>query len=147
MKSWINYEKYEYYEMWNFNVHNYIFIETHHTCSFTYHLWPQRQSWIETRGPATSKIFTICLLKKKMLTSETEDNCNISTSAGRMVRERQQIWASGTHNNSITGMPSLSIPDTARRQGEDESGYGRKIWSGDVDWEPSIGRWLPKPWD
>ena len=86
----MNYEKYEYCEiMWNFNVHNYIFIETHHTCSFTYHLWPQRQSWIEARRPATSKIFTICHLKKKMLTSETEDNCNISTWAGETVKEKQ----------------------------------------------------------
>lgn len=43
----------------------------------------------EARRPETSKIFTICHLKKKMLTSETEDNCNISTWAGETVKEKQ----------------------------------------------------------
>ena len=130
----MNYEKYEYCEiMWNFNVHNYLFIETHHTCSFTYHLWPQRQSWIEARRPATSKIFTICHLKKKCWPLKQRTT---ATFPPELVKrwKRSKSAPSGTHNNSIMGMLSLRIPDTPRRQGKDESGYGWKIWIWDVDW-------------
>lgn len=39
-------------------------LEFSHTCSFTYHLWPQGEGQVEARDPAKSKIVTICLFRK-----------------------------------------------------------------------------------
>lgn len=39
-------------------------LEHSHAGSSAYHLWPQGQSCVEARGPAKSKIFTICLFEK-----------------------------------------------------------------------------------
>lgn len=144
----MNYEKYEYCEiMWNFNVHNYIFIETHHTCSFTYHLWPQRQSWIEARRPATSKIFTICHLKKKnadLWNRGQLQHFHLSWWNGEREANLRQVghiiipswacwvWGSLTHPGD-RGKMNLDMGERS----------GFEMWIG----EPEIGRWLPKPWD